>query len=593
MTPETLVDSLAALVRGGERQGGQTTTSKRPAVAWGRAWSRGCDGCEGADEVECSNFLDAVVEMCRAPYGVFVASRLHALLRPDTQRLLKHGVSHPDAQVAATTLQLLALLLGSGEAVSMLAEGALAETFLRDLLLECALQRAARGNPQPVRQAALELACVASHAQVDTHSRCALNGLLQTAVPPHAVLEALDEPDEALDVADAARRYLCAMLLSMPDEPLHRSAGGEGEGQGQGQGQGGGAVLLSEVLRAWLSARLAAYEAACGTAARDAEMCDAEAAVEAEAEAARVPAGPPTPTPMPRAAVEGLVAALDLTRQLAASALLPGGAHAVALLRACGLPRGWCRMLPQLLGGGAPLALRDASLALCRALCEGGAPLLQLLPPPTRSLGAERGAAAAVEPAWVVEPEGEGGLSTLAAVALGLVRGGRPVDGMRLAAACRPAACRPAAGASCRCCPGDNLPPCSPGDNLPPCSPGDNLPPPLGAVLLTGRACVASLVMVWGAHAMAGLAPEPPPPPSMTPPLAGGSPAPCALLPPPCGAALRAVSGREVAVLTHALVAASGWHATPWALHVGRAALVAPQRATLASWGWLSRLLAA
>jgi hypothetical protein len=194
-----------------------------------------------------------------------------------------------------------------------------------------------------------------------------------------------------------------------------------------------------------------------------------------------------------------------------------------------------------------------------------------------------------VEPAWVVEPEGEGGLSTLAAVALGLVRGGRPVDGMRLAAACRPAACRPAAcrpaaGASCRCCPGDNLPPRSPGDNL---------PPPLGAVLLTGRACVASLVMVWGAHAMAGLAPEPPPPPSMTPPLAGGSPAPCALLPPPCGAALRAVSGREVAVLTHALVAASGWHATPWALHVGRAALVAPQRATLASWGWLSRLLAA
>ena len=500
--------------------------------------------------MECSNFLDAVVEMCRAPGGVFVASRLHALLRPDTQRLLQHGVSHPDAQVATTTLQLLALLLGSGEAVSMLAEGALAETFLRDLLLECALQRAARGNPQTVRQAALELACVASHAQVDTHSRCALHGLLQTAVPPHAVLEALDEPGEALDVADAARRYLCAMLLSMPDEALPRSAGGEGQGesQGQGQGQGGGAVLLSEVLRAWLSARLAAYEAACGMAARDAEMCDAEAEAEAEAEveAARVPAGPPTPTPMLRAVVEGLVAALDLSRQLAASALLPGGAHAVALLRACGLPRRWCRMLPQLLGGGAPLALRDASLALCRALCEGGTPLLQLLPPPTSPLCAEEGVAAA-GPAWV---EPEGGLSTLAAVALGLVRGGRPVDGMRLAAACSPAACHPAAEASGRCCPGDNL------------------PPPLGALLLTGRACVASLVMVWGAHAVEGLALEPPPPPMM-PPLAGGSLAPPrGLPPPPCAAALDAVSGREVAVLTHALVAASGWRATRWARQV-------------------------
>ena len=179
--------------------------------------SSGCDACEGTDEVECSNFLDAVVEMCRAPDGVFVASRLHMLLRPDTQRLMKHGVSHPDAQVAATTLQLLALLLGSGEAVSILAEGALAEGFLRDLLLECALQRTASGNPRTVRQAALELACVASHALAsDAHSRCALHGLLQTAVPPHAVLEVLDEPDEALDVADAARRYLCAMLLSTP-----------------------------------------------------------------------------------------------------------------------------------------------------------------------------------------------------------------------------------------------------------------------------------------------------------------------------------------------------------------------------------------
>ena len=125
--------------------------------------SSGCNACDGADEVECSNFLDAVMEMCRAPDGVFVASRLHVLLRPDTQRLLKHGVSHPDAQVAATTLRLLALLLGSGEAVSILAEGALVEGFLRDLLLECALQRAARGNPRTVRQAALELACVALH----------------------------------------------------------------------------------------------------------------------------------------------------------------------------------------------------------------------------------------------------------------------------------------------------------------------------------------------------------------------------------------------------------------------------------------------
>ena len=45
------------------------------------------------------------------------------------------------------------------------------------------------------------------------------------------VLKALDEPGEALDVADAARRYLCAMLLSMPDEALPRSAGGEGQGE--------------------------------------------------------------------------------------------------------------------------------------------------------------------------------------------------------------------------------------------------------------------------------------------------------------------------------------------------------------------------
>ena len=145
--------------------------------------SSGCDVCDGADEVECSNFLDAVMEMCRAPDGVFVASRLHVLLRPDTQRLLKHGVSHPDAQVAATTLRLLALLLGSGDAVSILTEGALAEGFLRDLLLECALQRAARDNPRTVRQAALELACVASQAPVDAHSRCALHGLLH---PLHA-----------------------------------------------------------------------------------------------------------------------------------------------------------------------------------------------------------------------------------------------------------------------------------------------------------------------------------------------------------------------------------------------------------------------
>ena len=331
-------------------------------------------------------------------------------------------------------------------------------------------------------------------------------------------------------------------------------------------------------------------------AARDAEMCDAEAEAEAEAEveAARVPAGSP-PTPMPRAVVEGLVAALGLSRQLAASALLPGGARAVALLRACGLPRGWCRMLPQLLGGDAPLALRDASLALCRALCEGGAPLLQLLPPPASFLGTDGGAASA-EPTWV---EPEGGLSTLAAVVLGLVRGGRPVDGMRLAAACSPAACHPAAcrptaeasGRRCPrdnlppCCPRDSLPPCCPGDSLPPCCPGESLPPPLGAVLLTGRACVASLVMVWGAHAMAGLAPEPPPPPPMTPSLAGGSLAPRGLPPPPCAAALRAVSGREVAVLTHALVAASGWRATRWARHVPRAALVAPQLAALTSWG--------
>ena len=319
MTPQTLLDSLAALVRGGERRGGQTA-SKRPAV-WGRAWSNGCDGCEGADEVECSNFLDAVVEMCRGPGGVFIASRLHVLLRPDTQRLLKHGVSHPDAQVATTTLQLLALLLGSGEAVGMLTEGALTGTLQRGVLLECALQRAARGNPQTVRQAAIQLACVAAHAQVEAHSRCALQGLLQAAVAPQAMLEALDEP--AMDVADAARRYLCALLLSLPDEPFTRSAGGEGHGHGHGhsEGQDGGAAQLSAVLQSWLSTRLAAYEVACDAAARDAERCGAEAEVEAEAEAeaeaARVSAGPPRP--MPRAVVEGLVVALGLGRQLAAS----------------------------------------------------------------------------------------------------------------------------------------------------------------------------------------------------------------------------------------------------------------------------------
>lgn len=213
-----------------------------------RSWANSC--CEGADEVECSNFVDAVAEMCRELNGVFVASRLCTLLCPDTQRLMKHGVKHPDPQVAATAIQLVALLLGSSEAVSALAEGTLAEGALqRGVLLECALQRTACGNPQAVRRAAMTLGCVALAAhtdfaalsrlnpvftklqpcvlprrtplqpcnpgqpcaihvapcaipaapprrpsQVGAPSRRALHALLRTAMPPHAVLTALEEP---------------------------------------------------------------------------------------------------------------------------------------------------------------------------------------------------------------------------------------------------------------------------------------------------------------------------------------------------------------------------------------------------------------
>ena len=104
-------------------------------------------------------------------------------------------------------------------------------------------------------------------------------------LPPRAILEALDEP--AMDVADAARRYLCVLLLRLPGETLVSS--------GQGQGQGGGAAQLSAAVQVWLSVRLAAYDAACDAAACE-EVWDAQAS--------KVP-GPPAavskPSPAPPA----------------------------------------------------------------------------------------------------------------------------------------------------------------------------------------------------------------------------------------------------------------------------------------------------
>ena len=156
MEATTFVHSLTVLVRGTCERDGRPRAHSKPEVT-----SDGCECCEeGADEVECHEFLDAVAEMCRTSDGAFAASRLHPLLEPEVQRLLKQGVNNPDSRVAATTLQLLALLARSSEAVgALLREGALQQ----GVLLDHALQRSARGNPQSVRHADVRMCLSPSH----------------------------------------------------------------------------------------------------------------------------------------------------------------------------------------------------------------------------------------------------------------------------------------------------------------------------------------------------------------------------------------------------------------------------------------------